>query len=78
MREAIDEAVLKALIDGRGVSEFLITQGEAGYVLNVRYTSATRWIPIRSRRESPRTWANLDTLARHLNKLGVRKFSVEQ
>jgi hypothetical protein len=77
MREAIDEAVLKALIDGRGVSDFLVTRNDNGFVLNVRYTGATRWLSIRSRREVPRTWANLSTLARHLERLGVRKFSVE-
>lgn len=77
MREAIDEAVLKALIEGRGVSDFLVTRNDAGFVLNVRYTGATRWLAVRSRREVPRTWASLSRLTLYLEKLGIRKFSVE-
>lgn len=77
MRETINEEALKALIAGRGVSDYLITQGDDGFVLSVRYTSATRWLQLRSRDKSPRTWAKLDTLAAYLKRLGVRTFSVE-
>lgn len=78
MREAIDEKLLKGLIAGRGVSDFLITQDEAGkFILHVRYTGATRWLPIRSREKNPRTWASLDTLASQLWKLGVREWRTE-
>lgn len=77
MREAIDEKVLKALIEGRGVSDFLVTQHEDGqFMLSVRYTGATKWLPIRSRERNPRTWARLDTLASQLWKLGIRQWSV--
>jgi hypothetical protein len=78
MRNAIDENALKALIAGRGVSDFLITQDEPGnFVLSVRYTGATNWLAIRSREKNPRTWASIQTLSRYLWKLGIRKYSVE-
>lgn len=77
MRETINEEALKALIAGRGVSDFQITQEDGGFVLSVRYTGASRWLQLRSRDKSPRTWAKLDTLALYLQRLGVRKFSVE-
>jgi hypothetical protein len=78
MREAIDENALKALIAGRGVSDFLITQDEAcNFVLSVRYTGATRWLPVRSREKNPRTWASAQTVSRYLWRLGVRSYSVE-
>jgi hypothetical protein len=78
MREAIDEKLLKALIEGRGVSDFLITQHEDGqFMLNVRYTGATRWLAVRSREKNPRTWASLQTLASQLWKLGIREWRTE-
>lgn len=45
-------------------------------MLSVRI--GVRWIPLRSRREATRTWANLQTLALYLQALGVRAFGVEQ
>jgi hypothetical protein len=78
MREAVDEKLLRALLEGRGVSEFMITQDDAGkFVLSVRYTGATRWLAIRSRDSNPRTWANLQTLAAYMWKLGIREWKTE-
>ncbi|WP_122423286.1 hypothetical protein [Pseudomonas viridiflava] len=77
MREAIDEAVLKALMDGRGISDFLVTRVNDGFGLSVRYTSSARWLPIRSRREPVRTWASLSAVGKYLERLGVREFRVE-
>lgn len=77
MREAIDEAVLKALMDGRGISDFVVTRVNDKFGLSVRYTASTRWLPIRSRREPVRTWASLSAVGKYLERLGVREFRVE-
>jgi hypothetical protein len=78
MHDAIDEKLLKHLIYGRVVSDFLITQHADGqFMLSVRYVEVSDWVPVRSREKNPRTWARLDTLASQLWKLGVRKWYTE-
>lgn len=77
-RKGLQEDHLQMLIETGAAREFLVQRTEAGgqWMLSVRI--GVRWIPLRSRREATRTWANLQTLALYLGALGVRSFGVEQ
>lgn len=77
-RKGLQEDHLQMLIETGAAREFLVQRTEEGgqWMLSVRI--GVRWIPLRSRREATRTWANLQTLALYLQALGVRAFGVEQ
>ncbi|MFG0501113.1 hypothetical protein ACF8GD_00400 [Pseudomonas putida] len=80
-RSAYFEKELALLVETRAAREFLVqrtedsAKGQPRWVLSVRL--GTKWIPVRSKRESPRTWASLDTLATFTRSVGITAFQVE-
>ncbi|MNM61331.1 hypothetical protein D3C81_726310 [compost metagenome] len=80
-RSAYYEKELGLLVETQAVREFLVQRAEDStedrprWVLLVR--RGTKWIPIRSKRENPRTWASLDTLQRFTESVGIPQFTVE-
>lgn len=60
--EGIHEDVLRALVEQHAVRECLVAKVDGGpdWSLSIRLGgSGARWVPVRSRRESLRTWASL-------------------
>lgn len=80
-RSAYFEKELALLVETRAAREFLVrpaedsTEERRRWVLLAR--RGTNWIPIRSKRENPRTWASLDTLERFTVSVGIPAFTVE-
>ena len=58
--------------------EVLVSRQNEKWGLAIRLGGAgSRWLPVRSRRESVRTWASLTAVGRFAESLGVKGFSVE-
>ncbi|MNO75955.1 hypothetical protein D3C76_670180 [compost metagenome] len=80
-RSAYYESELALLVETHAAREFLVQRtedsdkGQPRWVLSVR--RGTKWIPVRSKRENPRTWASLDTLQRFTVSVGIPAFQVE-
>lgn len=80
-RSAYYENELALLVETQAAREFLVqrtedsTEERQRWVLLVR--RGTKWIPVRSKRENPRTWASLDTLQRFTVSVGIAAFQVE-
>lgn len=80
-RSAYYENELALLVETQAAREFLAQRAEYSteerqrWVLLVR--RGTKWIPVRSKRENPRTWASLDTLQRFTEAVGIPAFTVE-
>jgi hypothetical protein len=78
--EAIQEDVLRALVQQHAVRECLVAKVEGGpsWGLSIRLGgSGARWVPVRSKREPVRTWASLTAVGRFADAVGLRGFSVE-
>ncbi|NKF27000.1 hypothetical protein HER21_11105 [Pseudomonas sp. BGM005] len=77
--DGIREDVLRALVDQHAVRECRVARVEGGpeWGLSVRLGTGARWVPVRSRRESLRTWASLTAVGRFAEALGIDGFSVE-
>lgn len=80
-RSAYYESELALLVETQAAREFMAQRAEDSteerqrWVLLVR--RGTKWIPVRSKRENPRTWASLDTLQRFTVSVGIAAFTVE-
>ncbi|UQS16164.1 hypothetical protein [Pseudomonas sp. HS6] len=77
--EAIHEDVLRALIGQHAVRECLVARIDGGpdWGLSIRLgSSGARWVPVRSRRETLRTWASLTAVGRFADSVGLRGFGV--
>lgn len=76
-RSAFTEQELALLVESQAAREFMVQRTEDGarWVLLVR--RRLHWVPVRSKRENPRTWASLDTLERFTQGLGIAGFQVE-
>ena len=76
-RSAFTEQELVLLIESQAAREFMVQRTEDGarWVLFVR--RRMHWVPVRSKRENPRTWASLDTLERFTQGIGITGFAVE-
>lgn len=80
-RSVYTEKELALLVEAQAAREFLVRRAEGSteerqrWVLLVR--RGTKWIPVRSKRENPRTWASLDTLERFAREVGIPAFTVE-
>lgn len=80
-RSAYYESELALLVETQAAREFLVqrtkdsAKGQPRWVLSVR--RGINWVPVRSKRENPRTWASLDTLERFTSSLGIVAFQVE-
>ncbi|WP_236169496.1 hypothetical protein [Pseudomonas atacamensis] len=78
--ESIHEEVLRALVQQNVVRECLVAKIDGGphWSLSIRLGgSGARWVPVRSRRESLRTWASLTAVGRFAEGVGLNGFSVE-
>jgi hypothetical protein len=78
--EAIQEDVLRALVQQHAVRECLVAKVDGGpeWGLSIRLGgSGARWVPVRSKREKIRTWASLTAVGRFANGIGLRGFAVE-
>lgn len=66
------------MLEGGAVREVLVSRQNEKWGLAIRLGGAgSRWLPVRSRRESVRTWASLTAVGRFAESLGVKGFSVE-
>jgi hypothetical protein len=78
--EGIHEEVLRALVEQHAVRECLVARINGGphWGLSIRLGgSGARWVPVRSRRESLRTWASLTAVGRFADSVGLSGFNVE-
>ena len=78
--EGIHEEVLRALVEQHAVRECLVAKINGGpeWGLSIRLgSSGARWVPVRSRRESLRTWASLTAVGRFAEGVGLSGFNVE-
>ena len=78
--EGIHEEVLRALVEQHAVRECLVARINGGpdWGLSIRLSgSGARWVPVRSRRESLRTWASLTAVGRFAEGVGLSGFNVE-
>lgn len=78
--ECIQEEVLRALVEQHAVRECMVAKIDGGLAwgLSIRLgSSSARWVPVRSRRETLRTWASLTAVGRFADNVGLRGFSVE-
>lgn len=80
-RSTFTEQELALLVESGAAREFLVQRaedsdkGKPRWVLLVR--RRMHWVPLRSKRENPRTWASLDSLEAFTRKLGIMGFQVE-
>ena len=78
--EAIQEDVLRALVEQHAVRECLVSKVDGGpaWGLAIRLGgSGARWVPLRSKRERLRTWASLTAVGRFAEGIGLKGFNVE-
>lgn len=78
--DGIQEEVLRALVEQHAIRECLVARIDGGpdWGLSIRLgSSGARWVPVRSRRESLRTWASLTAVGRFADSVGMKGFSVE-
>lgn len=76
-RSAYHENDLALLVETQAAREFLVQRTEDGGRWQLLVRRGVRWIPVRSKRENPRTWASLDTLERFTREIGIAAFQVE-
>ena len=80
-RSAYYEGELALLVETQAARDFLArraadsAKGKPRWVLLAR--RGTNLVPVRSKRENPRTWASLDTLERFTVSVGIPAFTVE-
>lgn len=78
MPQSIQEEALRAMLEGGAVREVLVSRHNEKWTLAVRLGGAgSRWLPVRSRRETLRTWASLTAVGRFAESAGIRAFQVE-
>ncbi|NWD97000.1 hypothetical protein HX871_21455 [Pseudomonas reactans] len=79
--QAIQSDTLKALISQHAVREAVVGRiagHDSKWTLSIRLGGPTaRLIPVRSRRESLRTWSSLTAVGRFADAVGLTGFSVE-
>lgn len=80
-RSTYTEQELALLVEAGAAREFLVQRTEDSDKGNPRWVLLVRrrmhWVPVRSKRENPRTWASLDSLERFTKELGITSFQVE-
>lgn len=76
--KGLQEETLRAMIEAGAVREVLISRHDDKWGLAIRLGGAgSRWLPVRSRRETLRTWASLTAVGRFAESLGLKAFAVE-
>jgi hypothetical protein len=77
MKKAVEQDTLVALIESSAAREFRATRGPGGEGWSLSTRLGRFWLPLRSRRESVRTWASLKAQGRFCETVGTRTLSVE-
>jgi len=78
MQAGIQEETLRAMLEAGAVREVLVSRHEEKWGLAIRLGGAgSRWLPVRSRRETLRTWASLTAVGRFAEAQGIKGFAVE-
>lgn len=78
-RKGYDEGQLLDLVKNGAVREVKASKHGERWAFYFRLGGpGSNWLAVRSQRESVRTWASLDTLARFADAVGIRLFAVEQ
>lgn len=78
--EGMHEDALRHLVQQHVVRECMASKLEGGpqWGLSIRLGgTGARWIPVRSRRETIRTWASLSAVGKFAEGIGLKGFSVE-
>lgn len=65
------------LVEAQAVREFLVQRTDDGERWQLSARRNVKWMPVRSKRENPRTWASLDTLEKFARSIGITSFHVE-
>lgn len=66
------------MLKAGAVREVLVGRHDEKWGLAIRLGGAgSRWLPVRSRREAPRTWASLTAVGRFAESAGIRAFQAE-
>lgn len=76
-RSAYYESDLALLVESQAAREFLVQRTDDGERWQLLVRRGVKWVPVRSKRENPRTWARLDTLERFTRSIGIPAFQVE-
>lgn len=76
-RSAYLENELALLVESQAAREFLVQRTEDGARWQLSARRGLKWIPVRSKRENPRTWASLDTLERFAHAIGISALTIE-
>ncbi|MEZ0197352.1 hypothetical protein AB9U01_25195 [Pseudomonas qingdaonensis] len=76
-RSAYTEKELQLLVESQAVREVVVMRTDDGERWQLQARRGSRLIPIRSKRENPRTWASLDTLENFTRSIGIPSFHVE-
>ncbi|MBA1195259.1 hypothetical protein G7007_20765 [Pseudomonas entomophila] len=71
------EGDLALLVESQAAREFLVQRTEDGERWQLSVRRGLKWVPVRSKRESPRTWASLDTLERFARSIGITALTIE-
>ncbi|CRM49748.1 hypothetical protein [Pseudomonas sp. 37 R 15] len=78
MPQGIHEEALRALVEGGAVRDTLVSHQEDKWTLAIRLGGAgSRWLAVRSRRETLRIWASLTAVGQFADAVGLRGFCVE-
>lgn len=78
--DGIHEDALQHLVQANAVREFMVGRdaSRTQWTFSVRLGGPhSRLIPVRSRRESVRTWASLTAVGRFAEAIGIKTFAVE-
>lgn len=76
-RSAYLESDLALLVESQAAREFLVQRTEDGARWQLSVRRGVKWIPVRSKRENPRTWASLDTLEKFARAVGITALALE-
>ena len=78
MPQGIQEEALRVMLEGGAVRDVLVSRHNEKWTLAIRLGGAgSSWLPVRSRREALRTWANLTAVGRFAEAVGIQTFQVE-
>ena len=75
MKRAIEQETLQALVETGAAREFRVLR--EGEVWRLELRLASKWLPVRSRREPIRYWRSLTAVGRFCAGVGIQVLTVE-
>jgi hypothetical protein len=75
MKRAIEQETLQALVETGAAREFRVLREGEAWRLELRLSS--KWLPVRSRRESIRYWRSLTAVGRFCETVGIKVLTIE-